>query len=108
MRDASLPVTLILVGLGWLAWQLGLFPDVDWILAIGLCIAGLAILAFDGLTRSSVVAGPLLVGAGVAYAVHLHYRVYWSVLAACLLVLLGVLMLAARRFPERRARGPEP
>jgi hypothetical protein len=110
MRDASLPVTLIVVGLAWLAWQFGWFPDVDWIIVIGLCVGGLAIMVFDGLTKSLVVAGPLLIGAGVAYGVHLQYRVYWVVLAPCLLVLLGVLMLAARhpRFPDRRAREPEP
>ena len=36
MRDAGLPVTLIVVGLVWLAWQFRLFPDIDWIIAAGL------------------------------------------------------------------------
>jgi hypothetical protein len=110
MRDASLPVTLIVVGLAWLAWQFGWFPNVDWVIAAGLVAAGVAILIFDGLTKSSVVAGPLLIGAGIAYGLHLHYRISWSVLAPCLLVLLGVMMLAARhpRFPERRLREPGP
>jgi hypothetical protein len=104
MRDAGLPVTLIVIGLGWLAWHYGWLPDADWIIAGGLMLAGVAVLAFDGLTRSSVVAGPLLIGVGVAWALHAEYRIHWSVLIACLLVLLGVLMLVARHpaVPDRR------
>ena len=108
MRDASLPVTLIVVGLGWLAWQLGWFPDVDWVVALGLIVAGLAVLVFDGVTKSSIVLGPLLVGLGLAWAAHERYRVHWSVLVPMLLVLVGILMLAARspRVPDRRTRTP--
>jgi hypothetical protein len=104
MRDAGLPVTLIVIGLAWLAWHFGWFPDIDWVVAIGLVVGGIAVLAFDGLTKSSVVIGPLLIGAGIAWGLHERYRVPWAVLIPCMLVLLGVLMLVARhpRFPERR------
>ena len=61
MRDAGLPVTLIVVGLVWLAWHFRLFPDVDWIIAVGLVVGGIAVLVFDGLTKSSVVIGPFLI-----------------------------------------------
>ena len=40
MKDASLPVTLIVVGLGWLLWEFRLFPDVDWIISLGFIAAG--------------------------------------------------------------------
>ena len=108
MKDAALPVTLIVIGLGWLAWHYGWLPDRDWVIAVGLIVAGAAVLAFDGLTKSSIVVGPLLIGVGAAWAVHAEYRVHWTVLIAWLLVLLGVLMLAARhpRFPDRRPGGP--
>ena len=104
MRDAALPVTLIVVGLGWLAWHFGWFPDVDWVIALGLIVAGVAVLVFDGITKSSIVIGPFLAGVGVAWAAHERYRIHWMVLIPMLLVLLGVLMLAARspRVPERR------
>jgi hypothetical protein len=112
MRDAALPVTLIVIGLGWLAWHYGWLPDPDWIIAGGLVVAGIAVVVFDGVTKSSVVAGPLLIGAGVAWGLHAERRFPWSVLVACLLVLLGVLLLVARhpRIPERpgRTRAPPP
>jgi hypothetical protein len=110
MKDAGLPVTLIVVGLGWLAWHFGWIPDRDWVIALGFVVAGVAVMAFDGLTRSSVVAGPLLIGVGVAWGLHERYGVRWNVLLPCLLVWLGVLMLLSRhpRFPERHMRDPRP
>ena len=110
MRDAGLPITLIVVGLVWLAWHFRLFPDVDWIIAIGLVVAGVAVLLFDGITKSSVVIGPFLVGVGIAWGVHERYRVTWSVLIPALLVWLGLLMLASRsdRIHERRTRADLP
>ncbi len=36
MRDAALPVTLIVVGTLWLIWRFGWFPDINWIIAAGL------------------------------------------------------------------------
>lgn len=110
MRDAGLPVTLIVVGLAWLAWRFGWFPDVDWVIAVALVAGGIAVLVFDGITKSSIVIGPFLIGVGVAWAIHERYRIGWGVLIPVLLVWLGVLMLVARqpRFPDKRIRVPSP
>ena len=106
MRDAALPVTLIIVGCAWLLWYFRLFPDFDWIIAAGLFAGGVAILFLDGVTKKSVVAGPFLIASGIAWALHEHWRVTWAVLIPSLLILLGVLMLVARRpnIPERGVR----
>ena len=80
MRDAGLPVTLIVVGLVWLAWQFRLFPDIDWIIAAGLVAGGIAVMAFDGITKSSVVIGPFLIATGAAWALHEFQRVDWKYL----------------------------
>ena len=108
MRDSALPVTLIVVGLAWLAWQFGWFPDVNWVIALALIAGGVAVLVFDGITRSSIIIGPFLIGVGVAWALHERYRIAWAVLIPTLLVWLGVLMLVARhpRIPDRRIRVP--
>jgi hypothetical protein len=83
-----------------------LFPDIDWIIAAGLILGGIGILFLDGITKNSIVAGPILIATGIAWALHDRWRVTWFVLLPTLLVLLGVLMLIARRadIPERRAR----
>jgi hypothetical protein len=106
MRDASLPVALIVVGLGWLLWEFRLFPDLDWIIALGFVIGGVLVLVIDGINKNSIVLGPFLVGIGVAWFVHDRYFMPWRVMIPGLLVLLGLLMLVARstRIPERSLR----
>jgi len=104
MRDAGLPVTLIVVGLIWLAWQFRLFPDIDWIIAAGLVAGGIAVMFFDGITKSSVVIGPFLIATGAAWALHNFQGVDWKYLIPTLLVVLGALMLMARNpnIPDRK------
>jgi hypothetical protein len=105
MKDASLPVTLIIVGLVWLVWHFRLFPDIDWVIAAAFVIGGIAVMAFDGINKNSIVIGPILIAMGGAWALHDRYRVSWSLIIPVLLVLLGVLMLIARSaaIPEKRA-----
>ena len=104
MRDASLPVTLIVVGLGWLLWEFRLFPDIDWIIGLGFIVGGIAVLALDGINKNSVVIGPFLIAVGVAWLVHDRYGTHWRFIIPVMLVFLGALMLVARspRVPERR------
>ncbi len=59
MRDAALPVTLIVVGAIWLVWYLGWLPDKDWVIGLGFIAGGVAVLAIEGFTRTSVVTGRL-------------------------------------------------
>jgi hypothetical protein len=105
MRDAGLPITLIVIGLVGIAWYFRIFPDLDWLIALGLVAGGVAVLLFDGLTKSSVVIGPFLVAVGVSWWAHEFRAASWRVLIPSLLVLLGVLLLVARnpRFPDKRA-----
>ena len=96
MKDASLPITLIIVGLVWLVWHFRLFPDIDWLIALGFIGGGIAVMVFEGINKNSIVIGPILIAMGGAWALNDRYRVSWSLLIPALLVLLGVLMLIAR------------
>ena len=109
MKDASLPVTLIVIGLGWLLWELRLFPDIDWIVSAGFVVVGVAVLVIDGVNKNSIVIGPFLIAVGIAWFAHDRYWVGWRFIIPALLVLLGVLLLVARsaRIPERRGHPPE-
>jgi hypothetical protein len=104
MKDAALPITLIVVGVIWLCWHFGWFRDVDWIISIGFIAGGIAVLVMDRITKNSIVVGPLLIATGLAWAAHDRYRVSWSLLIPVLLVLVGILMLVARSaaIPDRR------
>jgi hypothetical protein len=110
MRNAATPVTLIIIGVLGLIWYFGWLPDVDSITSIALVAAGMAILLMDGVTKSSVVLGPTLIASGVAWWLHDHYRLRWTLLVSVLLIAIGCLMLLARspRIPERRGKaGPD-
>ncbi|HEV8721573.1 MAG TPA: hypothetical protein VGW77_13145 [Candidatus Binatia bacterium] len=104
MRDAGLPITLIVVGSAWLLWYFRLFPDIDWIIAVGLVVGGIAVLYLDGMTKNSIVAGPILIATGIAWALYDRWHVTWFVLMPMLLVLLGVLSLSP---VERTSRSGE-
>jgi hypothetical protein len=105
MRDASLPVTLVVVGIGWLLWEFRLFPDVDWIISLGFVVAGVAVLAIDGFNKNSVVVGPFLIAIGGAWLAHDRFGIHWRLIVPAMLIVLGVLMLVARSasVPERGA-----
>jgi hypothetical protein len=108
MRNAALPITLIVVGVIGVVWHFGWFPNVESITALALAAAGVLILVTDRITKSSIVLGPMLIAVGGAIWLHDNYRMRWWLLISLLLILLGVLMLIARdpRIPERRTGEP--
>src|SRR5687768_13809141 len=117
MRDAALPVILIVLGTAWLLNSLHWLPDVQWLWILGLSGSGVAILAVDGLTKSSVVAGPLLILAGILSFFHQYHALGWRFIIPIMLIASGVCMLVARspgvpdsrhfgrRFPDPSADG---
>ena len=104
MRNAGAPITLIVIGGLGVVWYLGWVPDFDAITSIALVAGGIAILAMDGITKSSIVLGPTLIAVGIAWWLHDYYRLRWTLLVSVLLIVIGGLMLLARspRIPERR------
>lgn len=96
MKDAALPVILIVLGAAWLLNSLDWLPEVHWLWIFGFAGAGIAILALDGITKSSVIAGPLLVLAGVMSFARQYYELGWRFILPSMLIAAGVLMLIAR------------
>ena len=101
MRNAALPVTLIVLGVLGLVWYFGWFPDFDAITSIGLIAGGVLILAMDGITKSSIVLGPTLISLGISWWLHDQYRWRWSLLVPILLILMA--SAASREFRPREA-----
>lgn len=104
MKDAALPVILIVLGATWLLHSLDWLPDIHWLWVIGLAGAGVAILLLDGITKSSVVGGPLLILAGLLSFLRQYYALGWSIVIPVMLIAAGMLMLIARSpaIPESR------
>ena len=104
MRDAALPIILIVLGAAWLLNSLHWLPDVQWLWILGLSGSGVAILAMDGITKSSVVAGPLLILAGILSFFHQYHALGWRFIVPIMLIASGSTMLVARSpaIPESR------
>ncbi|MGN6389364.1 MAG: hypothetical protein ACTHL1_07620 [Burkholderiaceae bacterium] len=106
MKDAAFPVLLIMLGLAWLLKSLDWLPDVHWLWILGLAGTGVAILLLDGITKSSIVSGPLLILAGFMAFFYQYYHLGWRFIIPIMLICAGALMLVARSplVPATRAR----
>lgn len=104
MRDSILPVALIAAGVAWLLFNLDWIPSFDWVVTLVLIGSGIAILILEGITKKSVVGGPLLIALGAAWLLHFHFDARWRILAPSLFIITGGLMLVARLaiVPESR------
>ena len=110
MRDSVFPITLIAAGAIWLLFNLDWVPSFDWVVTLVLIGSGVAILILEGVTKKSVVGGPLLIALGVTWLLHFHFGVHWRFLAPCLFIVTGALLLVARMaaVPEIRSNAPAP
>ena len=110
MKDASLPITLIVIGVIGLVWYFRWLPDIDWIVSLGFIAGGIAVLLVDRINKSSIVTGPFLIAVGIAWWLRDQYRVSWNLIIPTLLVVLGILMLIARNpsIPDKRSKTTNP
>ena len=99
MRDATLPVVLIAGGLAMLGWNYGFLPNWNTLVAIALVGAGVAIMLLDGVTKQSIVAGPVLIAMGLSW--YGYFDLGWRsrLIIPLLMIFAGLMMLAARFAP---------
>jgi len=105
MRDAGLPIALLSLGIAWLLDSLHWLPDIQWVWVIGLVGAGVAVLFLDGVTKSSIVTGPILIVVGVLSFFHQFHGLGWRYIVPVMLITAGATLLAARSpaIPASRA-----
>jgi len=96
MRDTVLPITLIAAGVSWLLYNVDWIPSFDWVATLVLVGSGVALLAFEGVHKRSIIGGPLLIAIGIAWFLHFHFGYRWRHLGPGLCIVAGILMLIAR------------
>ncbi len=96
MRNTTLPVILIAGGLALLGWNYGWIPNWNTLVAVALVSAGVAILLLDGLTKQSIVAGPVLIAMGIGW--YGFFDLGWRarLIVPLLMIFAGFMLLAAR------------
>ena len=92
----ALPLLLIIAGAIWFLKSTGILPATATLIAIGLAIAGIAVLVMDGINKQSIVSGPLLIYIGAAIYLRSNYLMETSPLVALGMMILGCLLLLSR------------
>lgn len=92
MSRFAFPITVILLGVGWLLDSLALIPDVSLLWVFGLGATGFLILAVQGLTKESVVFGPFLMAAAVSSALRQSGFISFDLELPLLVIVFGILL----------------
>ncbi len=93
------PAIMVAVGIGWLLTNHDVIPGVNWIWVLGLAVAGILTLAMGGLDKVTVVVGPFLIACTFLSILRQTGRISADTEVPTLLIVAGVLMLAAHLLP---------
>lgn len=106
MKSVAWPIVLITLGSLWFLKSTALLPDTPILLALLLSLAGVGIFLIDGLNKTSLVSGSMLIYAGAAVYFLEIRGLRFSHVVSLGMVLFGVLLLLAQsaRIPERSLR----
>ncbi|MGF1452271.1 MAG: hypothetical protein ACFB21_09400 [Opitutales bacterium] len=91
-----LPVLVIVFGVSWLLDSLNVLPEVAWIWSLALATGGVLAFVFWGVTKQSVVVGPLLLAGAVLSVLRSLGHITLEVELPILVIMLGLGLLAAQ------------
>lgn len=92
-----LAILIITVGVGWLLTALGFGPGVNWVWTLALGVIGiLAFVLSGGLDKVSVIVGPFFLVSSLLSILRQTGQLSTDVEVPVLVILVGVLLLAAQ------------
>jgi hypothetical protein len=94
---------VIAVGVGWLLSASAVLPGVNWAWVLALAVLGALTLVLGGVDKLTVVVGPFLIALAVFSFLRQTGRIGVEKEIPSLLVVFGLLLLAARSVPWKRA-----
>jgi len=95
-KSLIIPILLITLGVGWLLTTLGVVPEIDWVLTLGLAMVGVLTFILGGWDKVTVVIGPFFVVASCLSILRQTERLHIDAEVPILVITAGVLLLAAR------------
>jgi hypothetical protein len=94
-----LAVLVIALGIAWLLNTLGVIPGVDWLWTGGLGVAGILVLAANGINKFSFVIGMFLLVSSVFSVLRQTGRLRADIEMPVLFIIFGVLLLLSLLLP---------
>ncbi len=92
-RKLTVPILILTVGAAWLLNTLNLVPNVDWVWTLGLAVCGILCLTIGGITKPTLVLGPLLLISSVLSILRQTGRLHVDHEIPILVIVLGALLL---------------
>ena len=112
MGDANTPrsagslvlaLLIIAVGIGWLLTSHDVVQGVNWIWVLSLAALGALTFVFGGIEKLTVVVGPFLLALALFSYLRQTGRISVETEIPSLLIILGLLLVAARFAPWKRS-----
>lgn len=94
-------VLVIALGVAWLLNTLGVIPGVDWLWTGGLGVAGVLLMAANGINKFTFIFGPFLLVSSVFSLLRQIGRLRTNIEMPVLFIVFGVLFLLALLLPLR-------
>jgi hypothetical protein len=92
-------VLVIALGVAWLLNILGVIPGVDWLWTGGLGVAGILVMAANGINKFTFVIGPFLLVSSVFSVLRQTGRFSANIELPVLFIIFGVLLLLSLLLP---------
>ena len=96
MKELSVPLLLITLGVGWLLTTLQVVPQIDWVWTLGVALVGILTFALGGFDKVTVVVGPFFLIASFLSILRQTGRLNVNIEIPVLVIAAGVLLLVAR------------
>ncbi len=99
MKRIAIPITIIVVGIGWLLTVHGVLPGVNWLWVLALGLAGVLVPALLGIDKATMVIGPFLILSTIMSLLRQTDRISIDTEVPLLVIGLGVLLLVVQLTP---------
>ncbi len=99
----AIALLIIAVGIGWLLSAHKVVEGVNWIWVLSLAVLGALTLVLGGIEKLTVVVGPFLLALAVFSYLRQTGRIGVETEVPSLLIIFGVLLVAARFAPWKQA-----
>src|SRR3954453_19354039 len=96
MKSLVIPISLIVLGTGWLLTTLNVVAQIGWVWTLGVAFTGVLVFLVSGFDKVSVAVGPFFLIAAILSVLRQSGRLELNLEIPILVISAGLLLLIAR------------